>query len=64
MLTSKKKLGKPSVQNFYSTTRVRVMLSCLIVTGDEMWVYCYDPALKRQSMEWHHQMSLHKKNFV
>ena len=35
-------------------------LSC-IVTGDETWVYSWDPKLKRQSAQWHKQGSPHPK---
>jgi len=32
-----------------------------IITGDEAQVQPYNPLTKRQSMEWHHQSSPHKK---
>lgn len=34
-----------------------------IVTGDETWIYHYDPESKRQSMEWHHPTSPPPKKF-
>ena len=37
-------------------------LSC-IITGDETWVYQYEPESKRQSMEWKHTDSPVKKKF-
>ena len=34
-----------------------------IVTGDESWVYHYEPESKRQSMQWKHLLSLANKKF-
>jgi len=34
-----------------------------IVTGDESWVYHYEPESKRQSMQWKHPSSLANKKF-
>jgi hypothetical protein len=34
-----------------------------IVTGDESWVYHYEPQSKRQSMQWKHPLSLANKKF-
>ena len=28
-----------------------------VITGDETWVYYYDPETKQQSMEWRHSRS-------
>ena len=28
-----------------------------LVTGDETWIYCYDPETKEQSKEWRHSGS-------
>jgi [histone H3]-lysine36 N-dimethyltransferase SETMAR len=33
-----------------------------VVTGDETWIFYYDPYSKRESMEWHHKSSPVKKN--
>jgi hypothetical protein len=33
-----------------------------IVTGDESWVYHYEPESKRQSMQWKHHLSPANKN--
>jgi hypothetical protein len=48
---STKKPGKPSVWNFCSSVRMRVMLSCLTLSCDETCVHHYDSEMKRQSME-------------
>ena len=29
-----------------------VDILCQVITGDETWVFQYDPETKRQSMEW------------
>jgi hypothetical protein len=34
-----------------------------IVTGDEFWVYHYEPESKRQSVQWKHLSSLANKTF-
>ena len=34
-----------------------------IITGDESWVHHFAPETKRQSLEWHHPHSPHKKKF-
>ena len=34
-----------------------------LVTGDETWVYLYDPETKAQSMEWRHTSSPRPKKF-
>jgi len=34
-----------------------------IVTGDESWVYHFEPESKRQSMQWKHPLSLGNKKF-
>jgi len=34
-----------------------------IVTGDESWVYHYEPESKRRSMQWKHPLSLANKEF-
>ena len=34
-----------------------------IVTGDETWVYGFQPESKRASMEWRHPTSLHSMKF-
>jgi hypothetical protein len=28
-----------------------------VITGDEIWVHCYDPGTKKVSNEWHHSSS-------
>jgi hypothetical protein len=33
-----------------------------IVTGDESWVYHYEPESKRRSMQWKHPSSPENKN--
>jgi hypothetical protein len=37
-------------------------LDC-IVTGDESWVFHYDPEMKRQSLHWTSKLSPRPKNF-
>jgi hypothetical protein len=32
-----------------------------IITGDETWVYRYDPETKQQSSQWKNPFSLHPK---
>jgi len=32
-----------------------------VITGDESWVFDYDPEIKRQSEEWHTKSSPHPK---
>ena len=32
-----------------------------VITGDESWVFDYDPETKRQSLEWHTKSSHPKK---
>ena len=34
-----------------------------LLTGDETWVYYYEPETKQQSMEWHHSDSPRPKKF-
>jgi len=33
-----------------------------VITGDETWIFEYDPETKRQSKEWHTSVSLRPKN--
>jgi len=35
----------------------------MLVTGDESWVYHYEPESKRQSMQWKHPSSPANKKF-
>jgi len=36
---------------------------CQILILDETWIFWYEPELKRQSTEWHHQGSLCPQKF-
>jgi len=35
-----------------------------IVTGDESWVFAYDPEMKMQSSEWHTASSPDQRNYA
>ena len=62
MLTTDHKKARLEVCTQRFKTEGDNFLSC-IITGDETWVYQYEPESKRQSMEWKHTDSPMKKKF-
>ncbi|XP_014487170.1 PREDICTED: putative uncharacterized protein FLJ37770 isoform X2 [Dinoponera quadriceps] len=57
-------------QKEHRVTICRELLECLeadpdlldrVITGDETWIFEYDPETKRQSAEWHTSASLRRK---
>ena len=50
------------VQNFLQTTDGNPEYLNTVITGDESWVYGYDPETKAQSSQWKHSSSPRPKN--
>ena len=59
----KKKRHDISMENLELMEQDLENFKLRVVTGDETWVYHYDPESKRQSMEWHHPTSPPPKKF-
>jgi len=45
------------VETFWSNSKLKPNLLKRVVTGDESWIFEYDPLTKRQSLEWKSALS-------
>ncbi|UYV84634.1 hypothetical protein LAZ67_X002926 [Cordylochernes scorpioides] len=64
-LTNEQKLCRlATCEDMFEMTRTDPELKNKIITGDETWVYGYDPETKRQSAEWRGQSVLDRLRFL
>jgi len=60
-LWSKKRTGWKFVRICRKDSKLSQIFLDKVITGDESWVFDYDPETKRQSLEWHTKSSSRPK---
>jgi hypothetical protein len=63
LMDEQKQQRLTSCQDFIQTCQDNPNFLDCIVTGDESWVFQYDPETKRQSMQWFSKSSLKPRKF-
>jgi len=61
VLTDEQKQGRVDCCNDWIESAQDLHFHERVITGDEAWIYEYDPETKRQSEEWKHPGSPHTK---